>query len=236
MEQDKGNKKERPFWLKIVLSLCAMCVIGLLAMWLSTYWLDFWTHHGDYVTVPDVKGMHYDRAYELLDSEDFDVVLHDSVYEDGVAPGTVIEQNPRPMMEVKPGRTVYLTINAFSPRTVRLPVLTDISVRQAKSILEGLGITNVTIKEVPSEYEDLVFSALCDGKRLRAGERVPLTAHITLEVGVALQYDTIQTDTLNVSDDGLSENVTTSPEPTATPAPEPVQSPENGDDDPSFFD
>lgn len=241
VEENNRHKGGMPFWLKVILNLLVMCGIGIFLLWVTTYWLDLWTHHGDSIVVPDVKGMHFDKACDLLESEDFEVVLQDSVYEDGVAPGTVIEQNPKDSTNVKPGRTVYLTINAFYPRTVLLPVLTDISVRQATTILEGYGIKNVKIKEVPSEYEDLVFAAIYKGKRLKPGTRVPLTAQITLEVGVALQYEDMRTDTLHSSED---EPVVRSEEPVAVDEPspavaapaEPVQEPSPVSDDPDMFD
>lgn len=251
VDELKQDKKDRPFWLKIVFSLALMCLIGLAVLWLSTYWLDMWTHHGDYATVPNVKGMHFDAAKVLLESQDFEVVLQDSVFEDKVKPGTVIEQNPRASMEVKPGRTVYLTINAFYPRTVMLPVLTDISVRQARSTLEGMGFTDIRIKEIPSEYEDLVFAVLYKGKQVKAGTRVPLAAQITLEVGVALDYESMQSDTLiNSSPDEAAAQEQLTESPVAAPAVEdpsadPVHAPATpsvnsadggGDDEPSFFD
>lgn len=219
MNDSVENKKSMPFWLKVTLNILLMIVIGCLLLWLSTFWLDFWTRHGDNVRVPNVKGMHYDKAYELLTENDFEVVLQDSVYEKGVAPGTVIDQNPKDSVEVKPGRTIYLTINAFYPRTVMLPSLTDISVRQARTILEGLGVKNIQIKEVPSEYQDLVFAALYKGKRLKPGERVPLTAQITLEVGVALDYDEMRIDTLNGSA-AVSKTAVESSAPAESPSPE----------------
>lgn len=225
VENNNQHKGKLPFGLKVVLNLLAMCGIGILLIWLSTYWLDVWTHHGDSIVVPKVKGMHFDKARDLLESQDFEVVLQDSVYEDGAAPGAVIEQNPKDSTNVKTGRTIYLTINAFYPRTVMLPVLTDISVRQATTILEGYGIKNVTIKEVPSEYEDLVFAALYKGKRLKPGTRVPLTAQITLEVGVALQYEDMRTDTLKTSSDESAEtSATPSADVPALPATEPAVS------------
>jgi len=248
VDELKQDKKDRPFWLKIASSLALMCLIGLVMLWLSTYWLDMWTHHGDYAMVPNVKGMHFDVARELLESQDFEVVLQDSVFEDKVKPGTVIEQNPKDSMEVKPGRTVYLTINAFYPRTVMLPVLTDISVRQARSTLEGMGFADIRIKEIPSEYEDLVFAVIYKGKPVKAGTRVPLAAQITLEVGVALDYESMQADTLTDSSPAEAtgqEQLNESPVTSATvvePSIEPTHASTSGnsadgdDDEPSFFD
>lgn len=207
MNDSDSIKKKKPFLLRVTIHILLIIIVGCFLLWISTFVLDLWTRHGHNVVVPDVKGLHYDKAYELLTEQDFEVVLQDSVYEKGVAPGTVIDQNPKDSVEVKPGRTIYLTINAFYPRTVSLPALNDISVRQARTILEGLGVKNIIIKEVPSEYHDLVFAALYKGKRLKPGERVPLTAQITLEVGVALDFESMRVDTLNIADGAPVQDV-----------------------------
>lgn len=61
--------------------------------------------------------------------------------------------------------------------------MTDISYRQAKSILDGLGIKNVRVDTVPSDFQDLVISVKRDGKRLMAGARVPVDVKLVLEIG-----------------------------------------------------
>ena len=171
------------FGLKVTLNILMAMVLALVIFWLSTFFLDFWTRHGDQVIVPNVKGMPFEAAVELLEDEGFDVVLQDSVYYDKCRPGEVTDQNPTDSAAVKPGREVFLTINAFYPRTVVVPSLTDISIRQARTTLEGLGIKKYHIDTVPSDYKDLVLSAVYKGKRLRAGERIPVDAMVILEIG-----------------------------------------------------
>ena len=61
--------------------------------------------------------------------------------------------------------------------------MTDISYRQAKSILDGLGIKNVRVDTVPSEFQDLVITVKRDGKRLMAGARVRGDVKLVLEIG-----------------------------------------------------
>ena len=85
---------------------------------------------------------------------------------------------------------VYLTITAFSPKSVSLPSLTDVSLRQARSILEGLGFRNIYVEYVPSEFKDLVVSVRSDGRQLSAGARLPVTSSIILSVGEGVSDDT----------------------------------------------
>lgn len=189
---------------KILLNILAMIAAGTAIVWLSMLWLDVWTRHGDTITVPAVRSMQYDRAMEFLASEGLAGCVADSVYDKSTAPGTVIEQNPKAGTVVKQGREVFLTINAFSPKTVTLPALTDISLRQARSILEGLEIRNIVERRVPSEFKDLVTGVRYKGARLMPGARVPVNARIELEVGQGMpEYvpaDTPESDSTSGTD------------------------------------
>lgn len=199
MEQ-KEQKPRIPVF-KILLNLLIMVAILFVLGWLALCWLDVWTGHGDEQKVPSVSGMSYDAAVEKLLDEGFKVELSDSVYEAKAKPGQVIDQTPKEGTLVKEGRVIYLTVNAFYPKTVTIPHLTDMSVRQARSILEGLGISNVVEVPVFSEYKDLVLGAKYNNKRLAPGARVPVNAKIVLEVGDGMPdiSDTIYVDTMTVN-------------------------------------
>jgi hypothetical protein len=70
---------------------------------------------------------------------------------------------------------------------VTFPDFYDISERQARSMLQGLGITQIMTVTVPSEYTGLVLGAKFNGVSLRPGAKVPITAVITLEVGGTIE-------------------------------------------------
>ena len=193
---NQHSPKRRSRFIVISLNLLAMVAIFCGLVWLAMVWLDVWTGHGEEEIVPDVKGVQFDVAVERLNDAGLKVELSDSVYVNDVAPGTVVEQNPKVNAKVKPGRVVYLTINAFSPKMVTVPRLTDISVRQARSILEGLGIKKVNEVKIISDYENLVLGVKYNGVRLAPGARVPVTATITLEVGEGLPDEVMEDDTV----------------------------------------
>ncbi len=168
---------------KLLIHVGLIGVVFGVILWIASICLDVWTRHGEYVVVPDVTGVSYNEAVAQLEGTQFEVVLKDSIYDDSFASGTVIDQNPKELTKVRPGRTIYLTIVGFSQRTVMVPTLINVSERQAKATLNGLGLKKFTIKTVKSEYRGLVVNATCDGKRLVSGMRVPLKARIVLEVG-----------------------------------------------------
>lgn len=171
---------------RILIHIGCMILAGLLVVWLAMLFLGYWTRHGQTIIVPTVRSLPYDRAISQLDSEGLVGIVADSVYDSHTDPGTVIEQNPKAGTVVKEGREVFITINALSPKMVTLPGLTDISLRQARSILEGLEIRNITETRVPSEFKDLVLSVRYKGARLMPGARVPVNARLELEVGEGL--------------------------------------------------
>ncbi len=192
---------------KLLLNLLLMGVAPLVIVWLAMVWLGFWTRHGETISVPSVRSMPFDRAVSSLSAEGLVGIVSDSVYDNRTAPGTVIEQNPKAGTVVKEGREVFLTINAFSPKMVTLPTLTDISLRQARSILEGLEIRNIVERRVPSDFKDLVVGVRYKGARLMPGARVPVNATIELEVGEGMpefvETDSVTSDTEAVATDHL---------------------------------
>ncbi|MDE6353221.1 MAG: PASTA domain-containing protein [Muribaculaceae bacterium] len=169
---------------RIIANVILILIVAWVLCTFAMYFLDVWTHHGDQVQVPSVKGMSYTEATNRLFAEDFTVEITDSIFDSSMRPGTVVEQSPNPGANVKPGRTVYLTVVAFTPKMVTVPYYLNASLRQGRSMFEGLGFKRVDVRMVPSEYKDLVLGAHYNGLPLTPGMRIPITAKITLEVGL----------------------------------------------------
>lgn len=177
------NKNSHPFGRAVLVNIGIMIFAAAFLVWLALIWLDFWTDHGKYETVPQVKGLSYDVAVGQLESMGFTAEVSDSIYDARTRPGTVVEQNPKVGTKVKEGRVVYLTITAFEPKMVTMPMLVDVSERQARSALEGIGIKNIRTVRVPSEFRDLVISVKKDNVPIAPGARIPVTSAVVLEVG-----------------------------------------------------
>lgn len=182
--RNKAPKTGRsPFVKKLLINLCCMAAAGFALVWIALMWLDVWTDHGNEVHTPAVCGLDYATAVKTLESRGFTVELLDSVYDTTHRPGTVTDQTPKEGSMVKAGREIYLTITAFSPKMVSVPKVTDVSERQARAMLAGVGLNNITTVTVPSEYKDLVAGIRVNGKDAVPGTRVPVTARVVLEVG-----------------------------------------------------
>jgi beta-lactam-binding protein with PASTA domain len=195
----KKMQKRHPIFTAIVLAILSICIF----LFLTLKFIDIWTHHGSTSIVPDVKGLTYDQACDVLDEADLKVVISDSIYDDTKVPGSVVEVWPKPGATVKTGREVYLTIVSFSPRQVVIDIpLTDISSRQAISYLNNRGITSIQILRVPSEYPDMVIAVKANGQYVTLGSRIPTNSTVTLEVGQVEQesYTTEKSDLDSVID------------------------------------
>lgn len=185
-EEKKGLTRGFSNWknrFPILFNLILIFIVALLLIWIILMFLAKWTLHGIEDVIPDVKGKSAVEASAILSSEGMIPEITDSIYDSTLSPGTVVEQNPHPTSRVKPGRIVYLTIVAYSPKMVKIPDLTNMSLRQGVSMLEGLGFKNVIIRRIPSEYKDLILGASVDGRILNPDRRVPVTASVTIDVG-----------------------------------------------------
>lgn len=172
-------KNNRFFWLNLI----AMAVVIVAAAWGTLQWLDNYTRHGEAVIVPDVKGMNLRAAENELGKQALKAIVIDSSYVKGTAPGAILEQNPAGGAKVKSGRTVYLTINTDSAPKVAIPdIMDNSSLRQAEAKLRALGF-KVTEPEYINGEKDWVYSIKYRGRDLKAGEKVPHEAVLTLCVG-----------------------------------------------------
>jgi hypothetical protein len=193
-----GNFRQRH---PVLMNLCYIVIATVLLLWVAMWFLDFWTFHGEERVVPDVKGQSYETAGGNVDLAGLRAVISDSVFDSYSRPGTVVEQTPIPGARIKKGGSVYLTIVAFSPKLVTVPDFYNVSVRQARSMFTGLGITEIREVPVVSEYENLVLGAKFNGVSLQPGARIPISAIVTLEVGSGMSDMTDSdevTDTLAI--------------------------------------
>lgn len=173
----------------VLFNLLLIFLVGCGLIWVTLVWLDSWTLHGKTESVPDIRGLSYSQARQALAAADLRVELSDSLYDPTIPPGNVIEQSPRPRTKVKPQRVIYLTINAFSPKMVTVPPVTDMSLRQARSILESLGLKSIKVSYVPGEFRDLVTGVKFNGLPLQPGAKIPVTAVLTIEVSEGYSED-----------------------------------------------
>lgn len=168
-------------WLYLLLTIGGAFVVGVIIVIASIVWLKGYTHHGTEVSVPDVTGMYVEEAEVLGHSAGVNIVVIDSTYSKKAPLGAILEQNPEAGAQAKPGRSVYVVINAKSVRMLQLPDVVDMSLRQAEAMLRAMGFNLSETKFVPSQSREVMEVLLGDkpveaGTKLKEGETLTLVA------------------------------------------------------------
>ncbi len=179
------NKKVKRILVNpYTISLVSAVVLVFLLLTITMYWLDGYTNHNEELVVPDLKNLSETEAENMLKDKKLYCEVVDSVFMKGKKPGAVVDQTPLPGAKVKAERTIYLVINARSPRKVALPDLMDVSVRQAEAIVKSIGLTVGGYEYVPSAYKGLVENVKYNHKVMLPGDRVNEGASLIFCVGM----------------------------------------------------
>lgn len=168
---------------RIFTTLLWILLISIVLFVLLNMWLHIYTRHNQTTTLPSVKYLTVEEAAQVLSRNDLTYEIIDSVFNEKAKPGIVLEQIPEPETHVKQQRVVYLTINAFSPKTIKFPSIINSSIRQAETQIRSLGFTNIIIREKESPYKGLVLDAQYNGRSIKSGEKIPAAGIITLYIG-----------------------------------------------------
>lgn len=178
---------KRSLWVNILLALG----LSLLILFLFFQTMEFWTNHGEYLRVPDVKGKNYQEASDLLDKAGFDVVVQDSVYYDSLSPLVIIKQFPDPDATVKVNRTIYLTINRATAPLINMPNLVGMSFRNAELEMRAKGLKLGDTMYVPDIAKNAVKDQLIGTVSLKPGTPVAMGTKISLVLGAGIGNEDI---------------------------------------------
>ena len=163
--------------------LLIMAGVSLLLIVLLIFGLDLYTHHGDTVKVPDLRGKTLAEMQRILDDVGLKYEINDSTYSSTAIPGTVREVVPAPGSEVKSGRIIFIAINGFHQRLQTIPIYKDQSARQILSLLKGLGFESVEQRVVAGRYSGSVVKLeTADGKLVEAGTQLRIDTKLILFV------------------------------------------------------
>ncbi len=182
-QEDNSRKGSWGYFGKMVgLSIIGIILLLVAVLTCTSLWLSSYTHHNERVEVPDLEGIPAAQAARLLEEKGLKSMVIDSIYADA-RPGSVVEQLPTAGLPVKKGRIVYLTINAIGVRMVKMQEVREGGSRQALSTLRSLGFKVDSIKQVPSEMDDLVLSVTVNGEEMTPGREYPYGTKVVMMVG-----------------------------------------------------
>jgi beta-lactam-binding protein with PASTA domain len=163
------------------LGLAFLVIFVLIAI--TMFLIARYTNRGEIIATPNFSGLNINEVNEIADQKNFLIEVHDSVYRKNIKVGTILVQNPIAGHKIKPGRIIYLTIASALPEKVEVPKLTDISLRQARVLLESKGFALGVVEYRPSEFDGLVLDQKYKGQSITQGTRIDNGSTIDLVAG-----------------------------------------------------
>lgn len=169
----------------IVLVVVAIIVLSSILMMIIT-------RHGTHRTVPTFMGVKITQAQQMAKDSGLKIIVNDSLFVPAYEGGVVLDQLPKGGVEVKSGRKVYVTINSFRQKMVKVPYVAGRSLRQAKNMLEvaGLGIERLIYEEdIATNY---VLAEYVGKEELKESSEVEIEmgSGVILKVGVEPEKNT----------------------------------------------
>lgn len=107
---------------------------------LAMVFTNWFTRHGKSVNVPNIVGMQAEKAFTLIDDNGLEMIIIDSVYREDMKPMSIVEQDPIADAKVKPGRSIYVTINTGIKPKVKMPTLVNGGSNLAIVLLQNAGL------------------------------------------------------------------------------------------------
>lgn len=196
----KDNKKKHTLgWM--LLNLLAMAVLSVALIIITFKWMESYTRHGQYITVPDITGMYEHEAGQALAAAGLKYEVSDYKYDKELVEGGVIEQKPEPGAYVKEGRKIYLTLNSGKEPVKAVPDLADnSSLRAAQSQLLAAGF-KLTETEYIDGDQDWVYEIKHQGRKIDAGTEIPVGSVLTIVAGNGNPVEDIEeADSITVID------------------------------------
>ncbi len=171
--------KSKQFFIHTgIIILCVFLLFFGLIKWLSSY-----TNHGNYVEVPDFKNQHISNLTTFINGKNVTYQIIDSIYDPKEKPGTVIRQDPEPLIKVKHNRKVYLYVTGMVAPTVTMPKLIDRSERQARLIIQSYGLKLGKFTQKEADCNGCVLGQSINGKDVGVGEAVKKGSVVNLIIG-----------------------------------------------------
>jgi len=180
--------KAKDFWKKLFspmlwANLLAMLVVVVLLCFGVKLGIDAYTHHGEEISVPDIRHKLFTDAEHLLDLQGLRIVVSDTGYVKTLPADCILEQQPEAGRKVKSGRVVHVVLNSSHSPMLSIPdVIDNCSYREARAKLIAMGF-----KVGPTEYisgeKDWVYGLKSHGRLLGNGQKVSVDDMLIIQVG-----------------------------------------------------
>lgn len=195
-------------FLKLIFSklflkhLAIALIAGILGFWLILQAINIYARKGQSIEVPDFRGKTIDEISWMDNSDDFGIVVIDSMFDEDYPMGSVVLQDPPHGSKVKKGRKIYVTIVSTQPEMVRMPNLVDLSLRQALLKVESSGLAIGHLEYIENFAKNAVLNQKVDGEIVRPGTELLKGSTITLVLGRGIEDQKVTIPVLS----GLTES------------------------------
>ena len=143
-KSDDKKKKKRA----IIIGVAAAAILALFGI---LYVSGIIGGGGKEVTVPDVKGMSYSEAKEVLEAKGLKIEKADEpIASEKIEKGKIVSQTPSKNSKVKKGRTIRVILSAGNTE-LKVPDLKGLSYKEAKTLLSEMGLQISKGDEVDSD-------------------------------------------------------------------------------------
>lgn len=169
---------------KILIFVGAFIVVIILFNYVI---MPLYVKHSKMTKVPNVVGMNFNDAKQILDETGLDVKQGDIRYDEAKSVGQVLEQNPQADQQVKVGRRIYLVV-CGGEQLVEVPKLSGRSIRDAKYTVEQ---RNLQIGNIVKKYSNLYPEDVIISQVIQPGSRVKKNTKIDVIVSQGAQLGDI---------------------------------------------
>lgn len=192
-------RKRRP----IIANLLYMGILGLAIIVAVYVGLKVGTRHNRVIEIPNFMGMVIDDAYDIAKSNELQLIVRDSIFDVDLPGGTIVDQLPKISsirdVTVKPGRKIYVTVNAYTRRKVEIPYVAKQTLRQALNQIERSGLTVAKLVYEPdmTSTDYVIKQSVGNNEILPTSKRqAPVGSGITLHVSYQQKEENTQTPRL----------------------------------------
>ena len=161
------------------------------------------TRHGKIIEVPNFMGMSIEDAEGVALKNDLNLIVRDSIFDVDLPGGTIVDQLPKTStvreVTVKPGRKIYVTVNAYTRRMVNIPYVAKQTLRQALNQIERSGLTvSRLVYEADMTSTDYVIKQKVDNREIlpTTERKAPVGTGVTLHVSYQHEEQNTQTPRL----------------------------------------
>lgn len=169
--------------LKFYKHLGIAIILSVILYGATFVFLNIFTRHDKTILIPYLYGSTLSGIKNENLTNEFEIIITDSIYDITKEKGTIIQQNPLPYSKVKKHRKIYLTVVAGITEKILMPNLVDLSLRQALGTLETVGLQVGYLDYTQHFAENAVLEQVFRGEIIKPDTLIEKRSRIDLVLG-----------------------------------------------------